>query len=299
MTRILVAGDAVQDTYWYADVSRISPEAPVPVARVEREETRPGAAANVARNCRAMGTEVTLCCVLGRDEGGETVRRIIEQEGIQNAIVEGGKTIRKLRVIGRQQHIVRVDFDEPVNDASRALLSTTFREAVRECDIVVFSDYGKGALDDIHLLIVAAKQAGKLVLVDPKGYDYAKYAGADLVKPNVHEMRALVGGWTSEAALAEKVAKLRFETNLSQILLTRAADGMSLFTAEGATHFSAEAREVFDVTGAGDTAIAALAVALGRGIGLREAVRYANKAAGVAVQCFGTAVVSAEEVFNA
>ena len=288
----------MSDAYWYADVSRISPEAPVPVARVEREETRPGAAANVARNCRAMGADVTLCCVLGRDEGGERVREIIEREGIHNAIVTGGKTIRKLRVIGRQQHIVRVDFDEPVDGWCRSMLSETFREAVHDCDIVVFSDYGKGALDDISVLILAAKQAGKTVLVDPKGYDYGKYAGADLVKPNGHEMQALVGGWTSEAALAEKVAKLRFETNLSKILLTRAADGMSLFTEEGAEHFKAVAAEVYDVTGAGDTAIAALAVGVGRGLTLPNAVRAANKAAGAAVGKFGTAVVTGAEVFG-
>ena len=288
----------MSDTYWFGDVSRISPEAPVPIVKIDHEETRPGAAANVARNARAMGAEVTLCCVLGRDEGGDTVRQIIELEGIQNAIVTGGKTIRKLRVIGRQQQVVRVDFDEPVDDDSRALLDVTFRGTVQDCDIVVFSDYGKGALADIQVLIQVAKRAGKLVLIDPKGYDYKKYAGADLVKPNQDEMRALVGGWTSEAVLGEKVARLRDETGLAKILMTRASDGMSLFTETGATHYKAAAAEVYDVTGAGDTAIAALAVGLGRRMSLDGAVYHANLAAGIAVGRFGTAVVTGKEVFG-
>ena len=297
-TRILVAGDSCADTYWFGDVTRISPEAPVPVVRVEREETRPGAAANVARNARAMGAEVTLCCVLGRDEGGERVREIVQRDGIHDAIVTWGKTIRKLRVIGRQQQVVRVDFDEPVDAEARMFLQQTFSLALADAEIVVFSDYGKGALDNISALILEATRAAKIVLVDPKGCDYHKYSGAHLVKPNADEMRAMVGGWTSEAQLESKVARLRAETRLSTILLTRASVGMSLYTNDGVTHFSANAREVFDVTGAGDTAIAALAVGLGRGLTLTDAVGYANKAAGIAVGRFGTAVVNEQEVFE-
>ena len=261
---ILVCGDAMLDRYWFGDVARISPEAPVPVVRMRREEERPGAAANVARNIEAMG-------------------------GACRAMYGDGERIVKLRVIGRSQQMVRVDFDhpqQPITDIPKA-------------EIVVFSDYGKGSLANIQDLIKQAKSSGAIVLVDPKGYDYERYAGADVVKPNLDEMKAMVGGWKDEADLERKAQKLREQAGIGAILLTRAAEGMTLYTESGAIDIPSVAKEVYDVSGAGDTAIAALAVALSRGCELHEAAGYANKAAGIAVGRFGTSVATREEVFGA
>jgi len=265
--RIMVAGDAMLDRYWFGDVSRISPEAPVPVVRMIREEERPGAAANVARNVEAMG--------------GECVR-----------VFGSGKPIEKLRLIARNQQVARVDFDhaqEPIEELP----------GVESCGVVVFSDYGKGSLAHVRDLIQTAKSAGATVLVDPKGHDYERYRGADVIKPNLNEMKELVGGWSNELQLTAKAQKLRLEAGIGAILLTRAADGMSLYDDAGMTHIEAVAQEVYDVSGAGDTAIAALAVALSRGYSLHAAAGFANRAAGIVVGRFGTAVATAEEVFGA
>ncbi|HJS81325.1 MAG TPA: PfkB family carbohydrate kinase [Nitrososphaera sp.] len=254
------------DRYWFGEVRRISPEAPVPVVRMGRVEERQGAAANVAANCVAMGGEVLT-------------------------LFSPSDPVVKIRVIGKSQQVVRVDFDTPQLPVDPA----QFEELANMASVVVFSDYGKGALTKIADLIPLVK--GK-VLIDPKGHDYARYRGADLVKPNLDEMREMVGGWGSETELEAKAAKLRQDSQVKAILLTRAVDGMTLFTDQGLTHIESTAQEVFDVSGAGDTAIAALAVGLEMGLTLETASRYANKAAGVAVGKFGTAVVSKDEVFN-
>lgn len=262
----MVAGDAMLDRYWFGDVSRISPEAPVPVVRMLREEERPGAAANVARNVEAMG--------------GECVR-----------VFGSGKPIEKLRLIARNQQVARVDFDHPQEPISSL-------PGVGDCGMVVFSDYGKGSLKNILDLIAMAKLAGATVLVDPKGHEYQKYRGADVIKPNLNEMKELVGGWSNEEQLSAKAQRLRADAGIGAILLTRAADGMSLYDHEGMTHIPAVAQEVYDVSGAGDTAIAALAVALSRGYSLKAAAGFANRASGIVVGRFGTAVATASEVFG-
>lgn len=263
----MVLGDAMVDRYWFGEVLRISPEAPIPVLRVSRVEEREGAAANVARNVRSLGAE----CVAeyGRGEG----------------------EVLKIRAIGRNQQMLRIDFDHPRVPITKGV-------DFRACDIVIFSDYGKGSLEHVQTLILRAKMAGKKVLVDPKGYDYERYRYADLVKPNLDEMRVMVGGWKDEADLTAKAQALRTKADIGALLLTRAGDGMTLYTDGCVKHIPAHAREVYDVTGAGDTAIATLAVALARGHGLEDAARYANKAAGIVVGRFGTATVTAEEVFG-
>jgi rfaE bifunctional protein kinase chain/domain len=266
-TRIMVAGDAMLDRYWFGDVDRISPEAPVPVVRMIREEQRPGAAANVARNVEAMGGE----CV---------------------TIFGVGRPIEKLRIIARNQQVTRVDFDHPQEPIE-------FLPGVDDCGVVVFSDYGKGSLLGVKNLIRIAKDAKATVLVDPKGHEYERYRGADVIKPNLHEMKELVGGWSTEEQLWDKAEKLRREAGIGAILLTRADKGMSLFTEERILHIPAVAHEVYDVSGAGDTAIAALAVALSRGHSLLEAAEFANKASGIVVGRFGTAVATEDEVFGA
>lgn len=255
------------DRYWFGDVSRISPEAPVPVLTVKRVEEREGAAANVARNVRALGAEC------------------------RTAFSGSEAQVLKIRAIGRAQQMLRIDFDMPQDAVG---LDVDFRGA----GIVIFSDYGKGALANVQKLILRAKIEGCRVLVDPKGYDYERYRFADVVKPNMDEMRVMVGGWRDEDDLTAKSQALRAKADIGALLLTRAADGMTLYTDAGATHVPSQAREVYDVTGAGDTAIAALAVALARGHALEAAARYANKAAGVVVGRFGTATATQAEVFG-
>lgn len=268
---ILVAGDAMVDRYWFGEVSRISPEAPVPVVRVVREEERPGAAANVARNVVAMGA----AC--------ETV------------FSPSSEPVRKIRVIGRAQQIVRVDFDVPQSPID----PDEFEGKLAAANVVVLSDYDKGALRDARTLVSRAKALGKAVLVDPKGHDYAKYHGADLVKPNLNEMRELVGGWGSEDELRRKAERVMRDARIRAILLTRAEAGMTLYDAQaGVTQIPALAKEVYDVSGAGDTAIAAFAVALENGRRFDECAFYANRAAGVVVARFGTAVATQGEVFG-
>jgi rfaE bifunctional protein kinase chain/domain len=264
---IMVCGDAMIDEYWTGEVSRISPEAPVPVLAVTKKERRDGAAANVAANVRAMGAS----CVT---EYGSTEAQVL-----------------KIRAIGKHQQMLRLDFDYPQIPVAKSI-------RFEGCGIVIFSDYGKGALEHIATLILRAKIAGCTVLVDPKGYDYERYRYADVVKPNLDEMRAMVGGWRDEADLSRKAQELRRKADIRALLLTRAADGMTLYTDAGSAQIGAEAREVYDVTGAGDTAIAALAVAIARGASLIEAAKYANRAAGLAVGRFGTATVTEEEVFG-
>src|SRR3990167_4727616 len=268
---ILVCGDAMIDEYWYGEVTRISPEAPVPCVKILRTENRLGAADNVAANVRAMGGEAFLAT---------------------------SYTAKKIRVVGRSQQITRVDFDAVATPEEVAKVEAAFHHFLSLCSIVIFSDYGKGTLLHIKELIAEAKDAGKIVLVDPKGHDYSKYARADIVKPNTTELREMIGGWRDDDHLSDKVSKLLAETRIGAILLTRSSEGMSLFDAKGSFHFPAVSQEVYDVTGAGDTTIAAFAVAVSRGHGYHEAMQFANRAAGIVVAKFGTAVATAQEVFN-
>lgn len=296
--RLLVVGDVMLDRYWFGEVSRISPEAPVPVVKVERIEERLGGAANVARNAAAVGARTVLLSVVGADDAGKTLSRLLAEGGIDAAlhVDRAIDTTVKLRVIGRQQQLLRIDFEtEPSNEILQAKLAE-FEKRVAESDVVILSDYGKGGLTHIAEMIRQARAAGKPVLVDPKGDDYTKYAGATLITPNRSELREVVGRWSSEADLFAKAQKLRTELGLEALLVTRSEEGMTLFS-EGETHHqAAQAREVFDVSGAGDTVIATLAVMLAAGANWDEAIRAANIAAGIVVGKLGTAVVTREEL---
>ena len=270
---ILVCGDSMLDEYWFGDVTRISPEAPVPCVKVLREETRPGAAANVAENCKAMGADVIT------------------------AIVQGA---RKIRLVARNQQVVRADFDAvecSVKDlvSVRLAVGAAFRRGVK---MAILSDYGRGVRAEFQEAIRRAKEVGATVLVDPKGHDYSIYAGADLIKPNTDELRNLVGGWGDVNQMNRKAEALRVQAGVGAILLTRASEGMVLYDATGAYFIKSAAREVYDVTGAGDTAIAAFAVAVSRGYSFPDAAWYANKAAGIVCGKFGTAVATEMEVFG-
>ena len=296
--RVLVVGDVMLDRYWFGEVSRISPEAPVPVVKVERSEDRLGGAANVARNVVALGARVALLSVVGTDEAGQALQRLLSEEGIESSLHQDAdlSTTIKLRVIGRQQQLLRIDFENwPAHEVLRAKLME-FSDRLPDCDVVILSDYGKGGLTHITEMIRLARAAGKRVLVDPKGEDYSRYAGATMVTPNRAELREVIGKWSSEDDLARRARQLREELGLEALLLTRSEEGMTLFRAEGVTHEAAQAREVYDVSGAGDTVIATMAVMLASGADPATAMRLANRAAGIVVGKLGTAVAHLDEL---
>ena len=298
--RILIVGDVMLDRYWFGDVNRISPEAPVPIVRVDRREARLGGAANVARNSAALGAQTGLLGVVGADEAGTEVEQMLESAGIHSYLKrdEAMSTIVKLRVIGRQQQMVRIDFEEAPTDTVLRDKLEQFKTLLPDYDVIVLSDYAKGSLVNVADMIASARAAGKVVMVDPKGDDFTRYAGATVLTPNKSEMRQIVGTWTSEAQLTAKAQQLRADLRLDALLLTRSEEGMTLYTDNHQYHMPAAAREVFDVSGAGDTVIATMACMLGAGAGWNEAVQTANRAGGIVVGKLGTATVTHEELFG-
>ncbi|KAB0583523.1 D-glycero-beta-D-manno-heptose-7-phosphate kinase [Ideonella dechloratans] len=299
-SRVLVVGDVMLDRYWFGAVDRISPEAPVPVVRVTREEDRLGGAANVAVNSQALEAQVTLLTVVGDDEPATRLEELLASRQIRAVLRRDPalKTIVKLRVIGRSQQLLRVDFENTPDHEVLNQMFASFEEQLSQHDVVVFSDYGKGGLAHIPQMIQRARAAGLPVLVDPKGSDYARYAGASALTPNRSELALITGPWRDEAHLTELAQNLRRELRLQALLLTRSEEGMTLFDDAGAHHVPAEAREVFDVTGAGDTVIATLASLLGTGMPLAQAVPWANHAASLVVGKFGTASISHAELLE-
>ncbi len=297
--KVLVVGDAMLDRYWFGAVDRISPEAPVPVVRVTREEERLGGAANVALNVKTLGAQATLLTVVGVDEPARKLRQLLEQQGVVTLLGEDPKlyTIVKLRVIGRSQQLIRIDFEnQPDHEVLHGMLGD-YERALGHHQAVLFSDYGKGGLTHIPRMIELARASKKAVLIDPKGTDYSRYAGATVITPNRAELAQVIGTWTSEAQLHERAQALREQLGLEGLLLTRSEEGMSLFDAQGHTQVPAQAREVFDVTGAGDTVIAIMAAMLACGLSLREAMPIANRAGSIVVGKFGTASVNQQELF--
>jgi rfaE bifunctional protein kinase chain/domain len=303
-SRVLVVGDAMLDRYWFGAVERISPEAPVPIVRVDREEERLGGAANVALNVKTLGAQATLLTVVGDDEPARRLRQLVERQGVAALLGSDPnlRTIVKLRVIGRSQQLLRIDFENQPDHEVLAGMLSEFERVLPQHNAVLFSDYGKGGLTHIPRMIELARAAGKVVLVDPKGTDYSRYAGATVITPNRAELAQVIGPWSSEAQLRERAQALRVANRLDGLLLTRSEDGMSLFDADpsdgGHLQVPAQAREVFDVTGAGDTVIATLGAMLGCGLSLREALPIANRAGGIVVGKFGTASVSFDELFG-
>ena len=297
--RVLVVGDAMLDRYWFGAVDRISPEAPVPVVRVTREEERIGAAANVAYNIVTLGAKASLLTVVGDDEASHKLEALVAQTGIEPHFGRDAqlKTTVKLRVIGRQQQLIRLDFENTPKTEILASQSAAFAQLLPSHQAVLFSDYGKGGLAHVSDMISSARAADKAILIDPKGRDYTRYRHATVITPNRAELQQVIGAWDDEAELHARVEALRQHCEIDAILLTRSEEGMTLFDAQGKLHVSAQAREVFDVTGAGDTVIATLAAFVAAGLSLREALPLANRAAGLVVAKFGTATVSYEEMF--
>lgn len=296
--RLLVVGDVMLDRYWFGDTHRISPEAPVPVVQVGKIDERLGGAANVARNVAALGAKTTILGVVGQDESGQRVSELLKSSGVDSQLEIDAKvpTTVKLRVIARQQQLIRLDFEETPSEAALAHKLERYEKLLGDADVVILSDYGKGALGQVALMIEQAKAQHKVILVDPKGDDYEKYRGATVLTPNRSELRQVVGQWTSEEDLTRRAQDLRRSLNLEALLLTRSEEGMSLYTEAGVSHVKAQAREVFDVSGAGDTVIGTLAVALAAKWPLEKAMALANRAGGIVVGKLGTATVTSEEL---
>ena len=298
--QVLVVGDVMLDRYWFGAVDRISPEAPVPVVRIQNEEERLGGAANVASNVVALGAQASLLTVVGDDEASHKLEALVSQTGITPHFARDAQmqTIVKLRVIGRQQQLIRLDFEKAPQREMLASQTETFGRILPAHQAILFSDYGKGGLQHIPDMLALARRASIPVLVDPKGSDYARYTGATVITPNRAELQEVVGRWSSEAELRHKAHALREKLQLQALLLTRSEEGMTLFDAEGEMHVQAQAREVFDVTGAGDTVIGVLAALVASGMTLRQAMPWANCAGGVVVGKFGTATVSYGELLE-
>ena len=300
--KVLVIGDIMLDRYWQGGTSRISPEAPVPVVKVEQITDRPGGAGNVALNIAALGASATLRGFTGEDEMADSLQDMLHGAGVSCLFhrVAGHPTITKLRVISRQQQLIRLDFEEPGLAGKESDLEQNIETHLEHCGALVLSDYAKGALQNPGAMIAAAKAAGIPVLVDPKGTNFARYRGATIMTPNLHEFEAVVGPCETENELVAKGEKLMNELALGALLVTRGEHGMTLLRpGEEEFHLPARAREVFDVTGAGDTVIAVLAAAVAAGEGLPEAVALANTAASIVVSQLGTAAVSAPELRRA
>ena len=295
---VLVVGDAMLDEYWFGATERISPEAPVPVVRTQRSEQRAGGAANVALNLAALGCHVELAALVGRDDRGDALEALLSEHGVVCRFVrmDDCPTVHKLRVLSRNQQLIRLDYEEPIGHHGERFAQQT-ADWMAAADIVVLSDYGKGSLAAVESLIGVARQHGQRALVDPKGRDFRRYRGATIITPNEREFADVAGAWTSESDFEERAERLRDELELDALLVTRGQRGMTLL-GRGAPAISlpAEAREVFDVTGAGDTVIALMAAGLGSGLDFDSAASLANLGAGLVVRKIGVASVSPAEL---
>ncbi len=296
--RVLVVGDVMLDRYWFGDVERISPEAPVPVVKIARTEERPGGAANVARNVAALGARTMLLSATGNDEAAEALSRLLDADRIEASLLRDGSltTTVKLRVIGRQQQLLRIDFETAPPNELLASHLLEFDNLLANANALVLSDYGKGGLAHIATMIERGRAAGKPVLVDPKGDDWERYRRATVITPNLGEFRHVAGRARDEDDLARRAQALRHDLQLDALLLTRSEEGMSLFSDAGTLSIPARAREVFDVSGAGDTVIATLGALLAAGAPMADAMAIANEAAGVVVGKLGTAVAEPDEL---
>ena len=299
--KTLVVGDVMLDRYWFGSVDRISPEAPVPVLAVKNEESRAGGAANVAHNLLALGAQSNLLSVVGNDDAGREIERIIASYGanVTLKIDESIKTIVKLRMVAQNQQLLRADFEEKPSDEVLSQCLDDYREAVDRADVVVLSDYGKGGLTHVSEMIKIARNRSKPVIIDPKGTDYSRYKGASLITPNMKEFKAVVGDCRSEEEFSRKAKALKAELELDSLLVTRSEKGMSLFSSDDKQLDSpAAALEVYDVSGAGDTVISLMALATVAGFTNEYKLTLANTVAGIVVGKLGTAVATIDEVIE-
>ena len=297
--RVLVAGDVMLDRYLFGGTSRISPEAPVPVVHVRSNEDRAGGAGNVAVNLAALGVRTSLLGIVGRDTEADVLKSILERHAIDCRFLQADDrpTITKTRVQSRGQQLIRLDREEAAAGGADLSLSRFVAAGLEGCDAVVLSDYGKGALADSAVLIAACRDAGVRVLVDPKGADFERYRGASVITPNQAEFEAVAGACRTDAELVERGRQMLARLELEALLVTRSEKGMLLVTADDEPVFlSTHAREVYDVTGAGDTVIATLAAGLASGAAMEPAAALANLAAGLVVRKIGVATVTPWEL---
>ncbi len=298
--RVLVVGDIMLDRYWHGSTSRISPEAPVPIVHVKHNEQRAGGAGNVALNIAALGAKTTVMGFSGKDEAAEALRGILQAAGVLCLLeqVDDYATITKLRVMSRHQQLIRLDFEDGFQNLGSDRLLHRYHAELTQAQVVVLSDYGKGTLTAVGQFIALARQLKKPVLVDPKGSDFSIYKHATLITPNLSEFEAVVGACNDQQQLVEKGMNLLADLELEALLVTRGEHGMSLLSRDAAPlHLPTHAREVFDVTGAGDTVISVLAACIGAKKNLAEATTLANVGAGIVVGKMGTATVTPAE-FN-
>ena len=300
--KVLVVGDVMLDRYWHGATSRISPEAPVPVVLIEQADARPGGAANVAVNLAHLGAQVFLLGCTGTDEAGEILAQAVTQLGVQSRLLQlkDFATITKLRVVSRHQQLIRLDFEnqeKQFTGSGEPALLDRFAELLPQVDLVVLSDYAKGTLVDVTHYVRLAKEAGKTVIIDPKGREFNKYQGATLLTPNAREFEDIVGPCENLQMIEAKGLQLCHQLQLQALLITRGEHGMTLIESGGSVHhLNAYAREVYDVTGAGDTVVATLAAAKAASCSWLEATKLANIAAGLVVAKMGTASVSRQEL---
>ena len=295
--KIIVVGDVMLDSYWLGVSTRLSPEAPVPIINVQEIENRLGGAANVALNLAKLGANTEICGLIGEDNSGKIILEKLSDNGINTHLeLSGTPTINKIRLISQNQQVVRADFEKKYEEYSIAKVTEKALTAVRTASVVICSDYGKGVLTNVSKMISQCRMLNIPVLIDPKGNDYKKYKGATVITPNKNELRAVVGEWSDETDLRVKAQNLRTDLQLEKLLLTRSEEGMTLFGENEIIDIPTNAREVYDVSGAGDTAIATLALMLSNGKSWKEAVMMANKAAGIVVGRFGTVAITASEL---
>lgn len=297
---VLVVGDAMLDRYWFGDASRLSPEAPVPVVRINRCEERLGGAANVARNAASIGANSTLLAVVGDDDAGKVILKLLEENNVNPCLHKDPhySTIVKLRIIAQNQQLLRTDFETKIQSSALDYHESKFTSLLPSHDLIILSDYGKGGLDRISTIIKKGRELGKPILVDPKGTNYVQYKYATCITPNKSELAQVVGQWRDEKDLEVRAQNLREELKLEKLLLTRSEEGMTLFDENGSWTVPAQAREVFDVSGAGDTVISVLGVMLGAGYDWKTAVQISNRAGGIVVGKLGTASLTYEELFQ-
>lgn len=300
--KVIVVGDIMHDTYWHGATTRISPEAPVPVVKVNIKEARAGGAGNVALNVAALGAKITLMGLTGDDAEADELSKIFIEGGVHSTArrVKGANTTKKMRILSRNQQLIRLDLESNFSDWDKEKFLKEFKKQLEFADVIVLSDYEKGVLHRPEELIQAARESGKPVIVDPKGQDFTRYRGAFLITPNLSEFEAIVGSCSGDSEIENRGNALRENLNVEAILITRSEKGMTLI-ARGMdpVHLPARAQEVFDVTGAGDTVVAVLAAALASGISLKDAVWLSNIAAGIVVGKIGTATVSPTELSRA
>ncbi|MEW6989931.1 bifunctional D-glycero-beta-D-manno-heptose-7-phosphate kinase/D-glycero-beta-D-manno-heptose 1-phosphate adenylyltransferase HldE [Colwelliaceae bacterium 6441] len=299
---VLVVGDIMLDRYWYGPTQRISPEAPVPVVKINQDEDRPGGAANVALNIASIGGKVTLMGITGDDAAAKTLETHLQAMDIRCQFVRKSEipTITKLRVMSRNQQLIRLDFEESIAQVDKSSLTKQFEQLVSKHDVILLSDYDKGTLSDVQQLIKIANKCNVPVLVDPKGSDFSRYKGATIITPNMSEFEAVVGQCNDEAEIVAKGQQLLKSLDLQAMLVTRSEQGMTLLRRDHEEfHLPTQAKEVYDVTGAGDTVIATLALAVAANADYPQASALANIAAGIVVGKLGTSTVSEAELINA